>query len=381
MAHEEIMSLDILSAQTKSWHRLSQISISGQIGSAYLFSGPPGCGKESMAIHFSQLLNCENPTDIPCGRCPSCHRIRQLQHENLKIIFPLPTLKKNINSEEGQQVNSEDVERITDALLKKSEDHFHKIRIPKANRILIQSVRELRKTLYLKGQARGRKVVIIFDAHLLSSGRGEAANALLKILEEPPGNTTLILVTDHADLLFPTIISRCQRIGFPRLEDSFVQEWLRGKMVKESDIPLLTGLSSGNIHQSRYLIAQPVNHLINLINDLITTLISDNPDQWRNFIQTYSRIATQDPAMFSFHFMLLKIWFRSANRFRKGVNDLLHTTSFKPMMEGLINMNRNADFSAITFELEEAILSIPQNLYMPLILTNLLLRIQKYLHS
>ena len=266
-------------------------------------------------------------------------------------------------------------------MLKKSEDHFHKIRIPKANRILIQSVRELRKTLYLKGQARGRKVVIIFDAHLLSSGRGEAANALLKILEEPPGNTTLILVTDHADLLFPTIISRCQRIGFPRLEDSFVQEWLRGKMVKESDIPLLTGLSSGNIHQSRYLIAQPVNHLINLINDLITTLISDNPDQWRNFIQTYSRIATQDPAMFSFHFMLLKIWFRSANRFRKGVNDLLHTTSFKPMMEGLINVNRNADFSAITFELEEAILSIPQNLYMPLILTNLLLRIQKYLHS
>ncbi|SVA82287.1 uncharacterized protein METZ01_LOCUS135141, partial [marine metagenome] len=58
-----------MSAQTKSWHRLSQISISGQIGSAYLFSGPPGCGKESMAIHFSQLLNCENPTDIPCGRC------------------------------------------------------------------------------------------------------------------------------------------------------------------------------------------------------------------------------------------------------------------------------------------------------------------------
>ena len=79
--------------------------------------------------------------------------------------------------------------------------------------------------------------------------------------------------------------------------------------------------------------------------------------------------------------MLLKIWVRSAYRFRKGVDDLLHTTSFKPMMEGLINANRNADFSAITFELEEAIFAIQRNLYMPLILTNLLLRIQKYLHS
>jgi hypothetical protein len=78
--------------------------------------------------------------------------------------------------------------------------------------------------------------------------------------------------------------------------------------------------------------------------------------------------------------MMLKIWFRSANRLARRVDDILHETSFKPGMERLISTNPNADFSAITFELEDAILSIPMNLYMPLILTNLLLRIQKHLN-
>ena len=112
----------------------------------------------------------------------------------------------------------------------------------------------------------GRKIVLIFDAHLLSAGQGEAANALLKILEEPPKNTTLILITDHVELLLPTILSRCQRIGIPRLNDSFIQDWLRMKMVKESEIQFLAGLSLGNIHQARYLILQSVGDLMKLVN-------------------------------------------------------------------------------------------------------------------
>jgi len=60
---------------------------------------------------------------------------------------------------------------------------------------------------------------LIFDAHYLSIGDGASANALLKILEEPPGKTTFILVTDHKSILLPTIQSRCQQIDFPPLSD------------------------------------------------------------------------------------------------------------------------------------------------------------------
>ena len=376
------MNLDIFSAQPRVWERLSQIRISKQVGGAYLFSGPVGCGKESLAIRFAQLLNCETSSEKPCDTCPSCQRFRQLQHEKLKLIFPLPAVRKKKDNGSGTSstIGKGDMELVTEAIAKKAEDHFHKIKIPKSSRILIQSIRELRKTLYLKSEPSGRKIVLIFDAHLLSVGIGEAANALLKILEEPPENTTLILVTDHVELLLPTILSRCQRVGIPRLNDIFIQDWLQMKMVKDSEIQLLAGLSQGNIHQARFLISQPIGDLLKLVNGLVKMITNDNPDHWRKFTQTYSRLARQDSATLSFHFMMLKIWFRSANRLARRVDDILHETSFKPGMERLISTNPNADFSAITFELEDAILSIPMNLYMPLILTNLLLRIQKHLN-
>ena len=376
------MPLDIFSAQARVWERLSQIRISKQVGGAYLFSGPVGCGKESLAIRFAQLLNCETSSEKPCDTCPSCQRFRQLQHEKLKLIFPLPTVRKKKVDGSGTSstIGKGDMELVTEAIAKKAEDHFHKIKIPKSTRILIQSIRELRKTLYLKSEPSGRKIVLIFDAHLLSVGIGEAANALLKILEEPPENTTLILVTDHVELLLPTILSRCQRIGIPRLNDIFIRDWLQMKMVKDSEIQLLAGLSQGNIHQARFLISQPIGDLLKLVNGLVKMITNDNPDHWRKFTQTYSRLARQDSATLSFHFMMLKIWFRSANRLARRVDDILHETSFKSGMERLISTNPNADFSAITFELEDAILSIPTNLYMPLILTNLLLRIQKHLN-
>ena len=382
MAYQEIMPLDIFSAQARVWERLSQIRISKQVGGAYLFSGPTGCGKESLAIRFAQFLNCKTSSGKPCDTCPSCQRFRQLQHEKLKLIFPLPAVRKKKDDGSGTSstIGKGDMELVTEAIAKKAEDHFHKIKIPKSSRILIQSIRELRKTLYLKSEPSGRKIVLIFDAHLLSVGMGETANALLKILEEPPENTTLILITDHVELLLPTILSRCQRVGIPRLNDIFIQDWLQMKMVKDSEIQLLAGLSQGNIHQARFLIAQPIGDLLKLVNGLVKMITNDNPDHWRKFTQTYSRLARQDFATLSFHFMMLKIWFRSANRLARRVDDILHETSFKPGMKRLISTNPNADFSAITFELEDAILSIPMNLYMPLILTNLLLRIQKHLN-
>jgi len=380
MADQEVISSTTLSAQPRVWDRLSQIGSSEQLGSAYLFSGPPGCGKEGIAIQFAQLLNCESDSDDSCGNCPSCKRFFRLQHENLKLIFPLPTPKKNTDRE-NTGIDQKDLQMVTDAIAQKSGDPFFKMQIPRANRILIQSIRELRKSLYLKSETSGRKMVLIFDAHLLSSGQGEAANALLKLLEEPPENTTIVLVTDYIELLLPTILSRCQRIRFPRLDDSYIQNWFEMKMIKNEDIPYLTGLSRGNLHQARFLISQSVGDLMTLIRGLIKTITQDDPDQWRKFTQTYSKLAKQDQKTFSFHFIILKIWFQSANRFQKNLDDLLHHTSFKPGMERMIKAHPDADFSAVAFALEDAANAIPQNLYMPLVLINLLLHIQKHLKS
>ena len=380
MVNQEIVSTSIFAAQSKVWGQLKQISLSDKLGSAYFFSGQPGCGKEGIAIQFAKLLNCESGEGNICENCPSCIKITNLQHEKLNLIFPLPTPKKQGNT--GlDSIDNKDLDTVNEAIKKKSQDPFYKIRIPKATRILIQSIRGLRKSLYLKSDNLGRKMVLVFDAHLLCAGQGEAANAFLKLLEEPPKNTTLVLVTDHVELLLPTIISRCQRLGFPKLDDLYIENWFKTKMVRPEDIPLLVGLSRGNFFHAQFFISQSLERLIKLVEDLTKSINQDDPEKWRKFIQDYSKMAKQDIEKFSLHFMLLKIWYQSANRFQKNIDDSLHNTSLKKGIERCVRTYGTADFPAIVFELEEVVSAISKNLYMPLVLVNLLLHIQKHLRS
>ena len=380
MVDQKIETNTTTTSQQAVWARLRQIVTSNKIGSAYLFSGPPGCGKEGTAIKFSQMLNCEINKDNICENCPSCVRSSKLQHENVKIIFPLPTPKKSSDNEDSG-IGKKDIDLVTDELHKKSIDSYHKIIIPMANRILIQSIRELRKNLYLKSESSGRKVVLVFDAHLLSAGQGEAANAFLKLLEEPPSNTTIVLITDHVELLLPTIISRCQRIGFPRLDDHYIQSWFQSKMVKKEDVSFLVGLSRGNLHSAYFFISQPIKETTDLIKYLIDSTTKNDPGRWRKFIQDYSKLAKQEKDKFGYHFMLLKIWHQSANRLQKGIDDPLHDTPLKLGMETFVRTYPSAKLLSIVIDLEETVRAISMNLYMPLVLTNLLLNTQKNLRQ
>ena len=195
MANKEIVSHSFTSCQDSTWKKILAIKNSNKVGNAYIFSGPRGSGKEGIAIKFAQLLNCEANTKDFCQACPSCMRCEKLEHENIKFIFPLPTSSKN-TSNGLSDISTKDAEYVKSAFLKKSKNLFHKIRIPKANKILLQSIRQLKKFLYLTTHSNGRKVVIVFDSHLMSTGQAETANAFLKLLEEPPAKTTFVLVTD-----------------------------------------------------------------------------------------------------------------------------------------------------------------------------------------
>ena len=378
MVDQKIETFNVSDFQQGIWERIRKISTSNRVGSAYLLYGPPGCGKEATAIKFSQILNCEILEGDICGDCPSCTRAAKLQHENIKLIFPMPVPKKN-DEDPYQGIDKNSLDLITQQIHEKSLNLYHKIRIPMANRILIQSIRELRKNLYLKGDSKGRKVVLVFDAHLLSAGQGESANAFLKLLEEPPSKTTIILVTDHIELLLPTIISRCQRIGFPRLEDSHIKSWLQSKLVQEQDIPFLVGLSRGNLHNAQFFISQSKVELKDLIKNLVDTTTRDNPEKWRKFIEGYSKLSKQKKDEFEYHFMLLRIWYQSVNRLKNNLNDPLHDTSLLHGMKRFLNSYPFADLLSIVSDLEDVVRAISMNLYMPLVLTNLLLETQKNL--
>ena len=377
MVKKKISRFRLLSSQAKVWEQLKKIAASHRLGSAYLFHGPSGSGKEHIATKFAQMLNCEKQIGSICRNCPSCKRSEILQHENINLVFPLPVMKKK-SVDSMDEFEKSNIDIITDNIKKKASNPFHKIQLPNSNRILIQSIRLLRRTLYLKTQNVGRKIVLVFDAHLLNSGQGEAANAFLKILEEPPSNTTIILVTDYMELLLPTILSRCQKIAFPRLNNEYLEEWCGINKVKKAHVPLVIGLSEGDVHKAKLLISQPLEKNMSSISSLVKVISEEDPGQWRKLINTYSRYSKQNKSEFYFHFNVLKIWFQAANRLTKNIDHVLHKTSFVEYMKIFIKRNPNANFSSIVYELEKTMEAVKNNYYMPLVLINLLLEIQKH---
>ena len=374
MADKKIMNYDLIYSQKDTWSRLVKKSESGNIANAYLFSGPIGSGKEGLALIFSQLLNCNSSKTEICFQCDSCIKFKSLQHEKLKIIIPLPAPKIN-----KDDYNSLITEEYIEAINKKSSDPFYKIVIPKSKRILIQSIRHIKKTIYLNQNNIGRNLVLIFDSELLCEGQGESGNALLKILEEPPENTTIILVSDHKKMLFETIISRCQSVDVPPLPDEYILKWLMKKKVENAE--LLVSICRGDMHKAKSLSSQPIAKIINTIEKLLNTLIQNNSEQWRNFTDYYSRLCTKDIKEFGYHMNLISIWFMGANRHRQGLNSGFDNTKLFNQIVSFNETYPKANIYAIILCLEDVLRSVSQNLFMPLILLNMILDIQKNLNE
>ena len=152
----------------------------------------------------------------------------------------------------------------------------------------------------------------------------------------------------------------------------------KAKFLKPQADKIITLGKKDNLHNTKILISQPLEKTMSSISSLIKVISEKDPGQWRKLINTYSRYSKQNKSEFYFHFYVLKIWFQAANRLTKNIDHVLHKTSFIEDMKIFIKRNPNADFSSIIYELEKPIEAVKNNYYMPLVLINLLLEIQKH---
>ncbi len=219
----------------------------GGLPGSLLLHGPAGVGKQRTALWIGQLLLCARPTpDGPCDSCPSCRLARRLEHPDLHWFFPMPRPKV-----------SGGPERMIDAL---EEARYAEIAARRENPqrpivpgdpmgIYLGQVQALRRIAAARPAMGSRKVIIVGDAEALvpQEASQEAANALLKVLEEPTPDTTIILTAADPDALLPTIRSRMQPIRLRSLPTDLVALHLRELGTDAQLAERVARLSEGSI--------------------------------------------------------------------------------------------------------------------------------------
>jgi DNA polymerase-3 subunit delta' len=223
---------------------------------AYLFSGPEGVGKKQMAFAMAAILNCTNrsnqaPFQPQCGRCTHCLRIARDQHPDLHTVKP-----------DGQFIK-------------------------------IDQIRVIQKAASTRPYEAAFQVVIIDDAHRMTD---EAANALLKTLEEPPLTMRLILITSQAHLVLDTIRSRCQLVRFGSLSPEIVEDLLR-ENTKTSDpqpspnsLKVAARLGEGSVGRALHVLQ---DGLLDRREDLLNTLLRVHRDNPRSLLDEAETLARE----------------------------------------------------------------------------------------
>jgi len=209
-----VVGFDLIRGQRHALGLLTTLLRKGQIPHALAFTGIDGIGKQTAAQAFAMACNCtaplpyaasssEDPPRVnPCGACRSCRRIQAGQHPDMLHIGP------------------------------------------SGDMIRIAVIRDLIQRLAVKPYEQGSRVVILAQAHTMNP---EAGNALLKLLEEPPRNTLLILTTRQMADLLPTVASRCQQIRFAPLGREDLQALLTAEaQLSPQEAEAAAALSGGS---------------------------------------------------------------------------------------------------------------------------------------
>jgi len=228
---------------------------SNTIHHAMLFVGQRGSANLSLALAFATYINCKSRGDDSCGLCSSCNKMDKLIHPDVNFIFPVaPTAKIN-----KEIISDKFIESWRSSVIESPyltvEDWFEIYGFEnKQPNISKDEVRNLVKKLSLKPFESVFKINIIWLSEYLNIS---TANAMLKILEEPPGSTLFFIVTNNHQKLISTIRSRVQLFKVKRFSDEDMKEYLSlSKNVSESEVDQAIYLSDGDLNKAeKYLYA------------------------------------------------------------------------------------------------------------------------------
>ncbi|MBN2601686.1 MAG: DNA polymerase III subunit delta' [Candidatus Marinimicrobia bacterium] len=380
MAGKSIMTLFPLINQKKNLDYLRNIIKNERVGNAYLFYGPEGSGSEGFALEFAAMLNCGSESESPCGSCHSCKKMHCLEHANLEMVYPIPIRKdQGSDSDPFKKFTNAEIEEIQEIIQKKAQNPYSKIIIPKAKHIPINFIREIKRKTYLRSQESGWKVIVIFDAHLLTE---PAANAFLKILEEPPEKSTFILSTSNINAILPTISSRCQPLFFPALAPSHLRDYLLTKNVPEDHIKLIIRLSAGDVNQAINLLDADIETFESMTLEIMRAVAVWNVKNIYNYVESLTALYREDSTQFNQVLLSVSFWFRDAILLKTQTDpeELVHS-NLQEEIAKFVNAFPEFDPYFALSSVENCIDFINRNVYINVALLNLFFNLFQSLNS
>ncbi len=329
---------------------------------AYLFSGAEGVGKEAMAIELAKAIFCSADGEKPCDLCSGCRRVAQFIHPDFLFLFPMP---KNTPTEEERE--------ILDSVVR---DPYAREKPWASPAISIDRIRDLRRVSALRPME-GHRVVIIAEAEKMTT---EAANALLKILEEPPPAMHLILTTAQENALLPTIISRCQLIRFVLLtDDEIAQALQQRKGLPPEQARVIAALAQGSYRRALNWAQPSFQNRRELAVDFLRQCLKDEVYHY-GFVEEL--VKNNERAEIRDLINLIATWFRDALCLQimnnSGVQNLpLMNADKSETLNKILNAFTEIDFDRTIMLLEEAVKMIDRNVHLNLILVVLMSKLKR----
>ncbi len=299
---------------------LPQLLQENRLAHALIFLGKEGSGALPLALAFAQYVVCDKnrkkqesagpslfgeepaaqslPLMDACGVCPACQKAAKLVHPDIHFSYPVITKKPGT-----PPVSTDFISEWRDFIAKNpygnAYDWLQHIGADnKQGNITAQECNEIIRKLNLKSFESEYKILVMWMPEYL----GQEGNKLLKLIEEPPANTLFILVAENESLILPTILSRCQLVKIPLLEDAELEDALQKQGVDAQTARQIAGVSEGNYREALQQLQHADEDWHNLLREWLNAILKNGPIAQVKWVDTVSGLGREKQKQFLRYF-------------------------------------------------------------------------------
>jgi len=395
-----IMQFSEIIGQVEVKNHIREMVAQDRLGHALLFLGKEGNGSLSLGIALAQYMCCEkrvhaeaaaaapslfgepeekpaSPAVLPdaCGECSSCQKAAQFIHPDIHFSFPTvtkksgtPALSTDYAPEWREFLKTYPYGNVYDWLQSIGAEN-------KQGNITAAECNDIVRKLNLKSFESGYKILVLWMPEYL----GNEGNKLLKLIEEPPPNTLFILVAENESLILQTILSRCQLIKIPALDNTIVAAALEARDKASADqAARVAALAEGNYREALQIIRHAEDDWMQLVTEWMTVLYRKNLLGQSKWVEEISRLGREKQKQFLRYFNHL---LEQAIRYQI-IGDQLNMPDQERDMAGRLNKIGDINqLQAIVEELDKASYYIERNANAKILFHALSIKIVHIIHN